>query len=367
MKYNWQKSGWPHFKYSLEKIEDILFAFAEETGHVTGLLKGMPKNEEIEAIINMMVSEAIKTSEIEGEFLSRHDVASSIRNKLGLDKIPQKIKDKKAQGAGELIFAVRNTFLQTLTKEMLFGWHTMLLNQNKRITVGKWRFHKEPMQVVSGAAGKEKIHFDAPPADRVPAEMKRFIHWFNDTAPGGKSEIKKALVRSAIAHLYFESVHPFEDGNGRIGRAIAEKALSQTMGRPVLLSLSQAIEADKKSYYAALETAQRDNEITAWIKYFVNIALAAQLHAGSLIDFTLKKTKFFDKHNENLNTRQLKAINKMFDAGPQGFHGGMTANKYISITKTSKASATRDLQVLADLKALLPQGGGRSTHYELNV
>src|SRR5690606_34607532 len=142
------------------------------------------------------------------------------------------------------------------TKEKLFEWHKMLMAGSKKIAVGKWRMHKEPMQVVSGALGKEKVHFEAPPSTKVPGEMMRFIQWFNDTTPGGKMEIKMAVIRSAVAHLYFETIHPFEDGNGRIGRAIAEKALSQTMGRPVLLSLSARIESDRKAYYNALEKAQ---------------------------------------------------------------------------------------------------------------
>jgi Fic family protein len=223
------------------------------------------------------------------------------------------------------------------------------------------------MQVISGTIGREKIHFEAPPSNSIQKEMTLFISWFNETAPGGKKEIRKAPVRSAIAHLYFESIHPFEDGNGRIGRAIAEKALSQTIGRPVLLSLSRTIEANKKAYYTALETAQRSNEITEWINYFVNTSLDAQQQASQLIEFTLQKTKFLDRFKDELNERQLKAVLKMVDAGQEGFEGGMTARKYISITKTSKATATRDLQALVDIGALAEVGGGRSSHYLLNI
>ena len=171
---------------------------------------------------------------------------------------------------------------------------------------------------------------------------------------------------ASFYHNEFQHIHPFEDGNGRIGRAIAEKALSQTIGRPVLLSLSQTIEADKKSYYSALEKGQRSNEITHWIIYFVNTVLRAQLQAKELIEFTLKKAKFFVRFKEQLNERQLKVVKKMLEE-PGGFKGGMTANKYISITKTSKATATRDLQILADLGALQVVGGGRSTHYILKM
>jgi Fic family protein len=367
MAYNWQLADWPTFSYRLDHVENDLFAFAEETGHISGLLKGMPEETQLEAIINIMVSEAIKTSEIEGEYLSREDVASSIRNKLGLNKTHDRIKDKMAQGVGELMVAVRQSYNEPLTEKTLFAWHEMLLNENTAIHVGGWRTHADAMQVVSGAIGKEKVHFEAPPSASVPDEMRDFIAWFNATAPGGKDELKKAPIRSAIAHLYFESIHPFEDGNGRIGRAIAEKALSQTIGRPVLLSLSRTIEADKKAYYDALKQAQRSNEISDWVGYFVSTVLAAQIQAKQLIDFILKKTKLFDRFKNSLNERQLKAVNRMFDAGPEGFKGGMTAQKYISITKASKATATRDLQALHELGILRIEGGGRSTHYFLDI
>lgn len=367
MIYNWEQPNWPKFEYNLQEIEDALFAFAEQTGHLSGVLKAMPEDTRIEAIIDTMVAEAIKTSEIEGEYLSRQDVASSIRNHLGLDTAAKPVKDKKAAGAGELMVNVRNSYDAPLTEEMLFTWHEMLLSQSRNISIGAWRHHEAPMQVISGAYGKEKIHFEAPPSSVVPKEMGQFIKWFNDTAPNGKKEIKKAPVRAAIAHLYFESIHPFEDGNGRIGRAIAEKALSQTIGRPVLLSLSRTIEADKKAYYLALEKAQRSNEITKWIIYFVDAVIKAQTQATQLIDFILKKASFFDRFKEHLNERQLKVIRKMLDAGVDGFEGGMTAKKYIAITKVSKATATRDLQALLEIGALITMGGGRSTHYALNI
>ncbi len=368
MHYNWQQKNWPNFIYTLHEVEDALFAFVQETGHTTGLLKAMPEDVRIESIINAMVTEAIKTSAIEGEYLSRQDVVSSIKNNLGINKKQERIKDKNAQGAGELMVAVRNTFAMPLTEEMLFSWHKMLLQKQSHISVGIWRSHQEPMQVISGTIGKENIHFEAPPSTRVAKEMKQFIQWFNDTAPGNTKEIKKAPVRAAIAHLYFESIHPFEDGNGRIGRAIAEKALSQTTGNPVLLSLSQTIEVNKKPYYQALETAQRSNEITAWIKYFVTTIVAAQVAAKELIHFTLHKTSFFDRYKSMLNERQLKVIGKMLQAGPQGFEGGMNATKYISITKTSKATATRDLQDLLEKNVLQKnEQGGRSTSYTLTI
>jgi Fic family protein len=367
MQYNWQRPDWPDFKYDLSKVFPLLISFSEATGHVTGMLKTLPANTQLETMIDTMIAEAIKTSEIEGERLSRRDVASSIRNNLGLSKKPEPVKDKLAGGAGQLMVDVQNTFNEPLTKEKLFRWHETLLSPVSTIKKGAWRIGKKPMQVVSGVIGKEKIHFEAPPSAVVAKEMKRFIQWFNDTSPEGPSPIKSAPVRAAVAHLYFESIHPFEDGNGRIGRAIAEKALSQTVGRPLLLSLSRKIEANRDVYYKALETAQKNNEITKWIEYFVHLCIDAQQQTVETINFILKKTQFFDRFKSLLNERQLKVINKMLDAGPDGFIGGMNAKKYISITKASKATATRDLQYLSEQGVLLSKAGGRSTHYVLNI
>ncbi len=366
MIYNWQQPDWPDFSYELQQVQDLLIAIAENMGQVSGMLHAMDDEIQKEAIIQMMVAEAMKTSEIEGEYLSRQDVISSIRNKMVLGSKPKPVKDKKSRGAGQLMVEVRKSYALPLTEQMLFAWHSLLLNHQNNINTGVWRTHTEPMQVVSGAIGREKIHFEAPPSNKVKKEMRQFMQWFNDTAPGGKKEISKAPVRAAIAHLYFESIHPFEDGNGRIGRAIAEKVFSQTIGRPVLMCLSQTIEADKKLYYKALENAQRSNEITEWITYFVHAIFKAQLKAKEMIAFTLKKTKFLDRFKEQLNARQLKVIERMLQE-PDGFRGGMTAKKYTSITKISKATATRDLQELTALGAIESIAGGRSTNYRLKL
>ncbi len=366
MTYNWQLSDWPHFKYDLAEIEDVLFAFAERVGRVGGLLDGLPEEDRNEAVIDIMVAEAIKTSEIEGEYLSRQDVMSSNKNNLGLGNALQS-HDKRAEGIAELMIDVRNSFAEKLSKEKLFAWHSMVMKGSNKVKAGKWRTHKEAMQVISGPIGREKIHFEAPPSKIVPIEMTAFIKWFNDTAPGGKNEIKKAVVRSAITHLYFETIHPFEDGNGRIGRVLSEKALSQGIGRPVLLSLSKTIETNKKDYYGALKEGQRSNEITAWIAYFANRVLSSQIQTEEEIDFTLRKTKFFDKFQDELNGRQLKAVKRMLDEGPKGFTGGMSAKKYMAICQTSKATATRDLQGLTERGIFSMIGGGRNARYEINV
>lgn len=367
--YNWQQPDWPLFKFRTEEVEDDLLLFSEKAGRVSGIIEALPEESRSETLIDIILTEAIKTSEIEGEYPNRKDVLSSIRKNLGLHGSVEHIKDKSAEGLGELMIAIRNTYKEPLTIETLFSWHTMLMRENKKINVGKWRSHEEPMQVVSGVIGKEKVHFEAPPSKIVAAEMNAFIAWFNDTAPGGNHEIKKAPIRAAIAHLYFESIHPFEDGNGRIGRAIAEKAISQTIGRPVILSLSRTIEANKNTYYTSLEKSQRSNEITPWIIYFIKITLDAQIEAEKQIQFTLEKEKFFGKYRDQLNERQLTVIKRILEEEPDGFEGGMNARKYMTITKTSKATATRDLQQLLEIGAFIPasERGGRSTSYQLSI
>lgn len=369
VRYNWEQKNWPRFRFSIEKLESVLLLFAEKTGLAFGVLEGLDTEGKENLVIDILLAEAIKTSAIEGEFPNRKDVLSSIRKNLGLHVSAGHIKDRSAAGLGEMMIDLRKTFREPLSAEKLFSWHSLLMSENSRVEVGKWRTHTEPMQVISGASGKEKIHFEAPPSARVPAEMKAFIEWFNATAPGGKKEIRQAPVRSAIVHLYFESIHPFEDGNGRIGRALAEKALSQTVGRPVLLSLSRSIEANRKLYYHSLEKAQRNNDISDWVAYFVQCCLDAQTEAVQQIEFTLKKAKFFDRFKPQLNERQWRVVKRMLEEGHPGFEGGMNARKYTGIAKTSKATATRDMQYLLEAGVFVKKGGagGRSTSYVLNI
>ncbi len=365
MIYNWQRPEWPNFSYSLENVEEMLFDYMSRVGQLEGYLEGLNREAQLEAVIQTMVAEAIKSSEIEGEYLEREDVKSSIRNNLGLNVPKDLVSDKRATGMAALLTDVRETFSEPLTKEKLFAWHSSLMMGADDVLVGSWRTHSESMQVISGALGKQKVHFEAPPSDAIPNEMKQFLQWFNDSSPSGRLPIKKPIIRSAIAHLYFESIHPFEDGNGRLGRCISEKALSQYVNRPILMSLSRGIEADKKAYYPHLEKAQKSNDITEWISYFVKTVLIAQGQTTQEVAFTLKKARFFDRFNEQLNERQLRAVQRILEEGPKGCEGGMNARKYIRITKTSKATATRDLQDLVGKGIFIPTGGGRSTRYEL--
>jgi len=215
--------------------------------------------------------------------------------------------------------------------------------------------------------GDVKIHYEAPPSQELPELLNNFFIWYKNFNQLNVGKVGQAMILSALSHLYFETLHPFEDGNGRIGRAIAEKVLAEQLEIPIYISLSKIIEANKKKYYSELKKAQRNVDVTDWILYFFDVLIKAQKDSKSLVLFTLKKVIFFDTLKEQLNERQLKAINKMLEHGENGFKGGMTAKKYGSINKISKATATRDLQHLLEIGAFVKIGAGRSIHYDINI
>ncbi len=358
--YNWQHKNWPEFKFEISSINNELMKFMLKAGELKGIISALPESISTETIIQLIVTEAIKTSEIEGALITRIDVMSSIRKNLGLH-VTQEPKDKNAIGLSQLLIDVRNTYKQPLTESKILEWHKLLMGNNKQIIAGRWRNGTEPMQVISGSAIAPKIHYEAPPSKTISKEMKRFIEWYN------KSEISSPIIKAAVAHLYFESIHPFEDGNGRIGRAIAEKALSQGFDYPIMFSISKSIEENRSAYYKELQHAQQRLEITKWVEWFASIIIIAQDDAEKTIQFTIKKMKFFDKYDKNLNERQRKVVNRMLEEGINGFKGGMNVKKYISITATSKATATRDLQELVELNLFVIKGAGRSTSYEIII
>ncbi|MDR0544114.1 MAG: DUF4172 domain-containing protein, partial [Odoribacteraceae bacterium] len=363
--YNWQLEKWAEFIYDEGIIKDNALKFAELSGEMFGIFKTFNSARQQGALLDMMVSEALKTSEIEGEMLSREDVRSSFIEKLGLTTTVINIKDRRAKNIALLMLEVRNNFRAKLTERMIKRWHGILFSEARYVRAGMYRAGKEPMQIISGAVGKEKVHFEAPPSESVPREMRNFVRWYNNFKTEGN--ILKVIIKTAVAHLYFESIHPFEDGNGRTGRALIEKCLSESLGRQIIMSISQTIEQDRKQYYAELAKAQRALQIDDWISYFSRLLIDAQKNALERLAFSLKKTQFFDQYKNAMNERQTKVINKMLEAGKEGFEGGMTAKKYISITRTTKATATRDLQELVRIGALKQNPAGRSTNYELKM
>lgn len=369
MRYNWQHEDWPNFTYTIsDDLQNLIYRYGLLASRLSGKLSQTINETKNDAVIDLMVSEAIKTSAIEGEHFDDADVRSSIRSQLGLSTNPKRIKDEKAESLAKLMIDARQTFHAPLSEQMLFEWHKLIISDpfaQKRMPVGQWR--TEIVQIVSGAIGAERIHFEAPPPESVPKEMTAFIAWFNTTNPTNGSTKISGPLRSALAHLYFESIHPFADGNGRIGRTLSEKALSQDLGSPVLLSLSNTIHAKRKKYYQELSFASTDGmDVTQWITYFVDVICLAQSDAEQKITHVLYKTNFFDKYDATFNDRQRKVIKKMFDAGPSGFKGGISARKYMTITGCSKATATRDLSDLLH-KGCIKQleGSGRSVSYVL--
>ena len=365
MKYNWQQKDWKQFSYDTNRLEEVIYEFSGKVGHSKGVLSVLTEEQHTQTLLDVLVSEAIKTSEIEGEYLSRKDVMSSVKKNIGVVYDTDASRDVRAMGIAEMVVEVHKSYKASLTEDIICEWHKMLFTKKTNIVIGQWRTHTEPMQIVSGTVGKETIHFEAPPSVEVPKEMLDFIKWFNDTAPRGTNEIKFAPIRAGIAHLYFESIHPFEDGNGRIGRAIAEKALLQTLGYPLLLSLSTTLEKNRNDYYSSLKAAQTSNEITCWLSFFTDTILSSLDASEVMINFTLKKAKLFDTYKGQINERQEKVIRKILDAGLDGYIGGMTTKKYMQITKVSKSTATRELQQLNELSIFKVIGKGRSTSYSL--
>ncbi len=247
----------------------------------------------------------------------------------------------------------------------VFRWHTWLVQGRTDLkAVGAYRTHDEPMQVVSGPIHAPKVHFEAPPSARVPEEMDAFLIWFNRTAPSAQNPLP-TLVRAGLAHLYFECIHPFEDGNGRIGRALSEKALAQGAGQPTLTALSLTIQRRRKAYYDQLEAANKTLDVDAWLSWFADTVLEAQAHTLRSIEFLLEKTKLFDRLRGQLNERQEKALVRMMAEGPGGFQGGLSAGKYMAITDAPAATATRDLGQLVEFGALRKTGQLKSTRYWL--
>lgn len=364
--WNWQQEDWPQFRYDSTKLDALEAEFLRQSGEVIGAIKHVSDDDRQQLTVELMGNEAFNTSEIEGEILNRDSLQSSIRRNFGLSTDNRKIPPAE-QGIAQMMVELYRQFDSPLNDDLLFHWHEMLMNGRRDIKdVGCYRTHDSAMQVVSGPLHAPKVHFEAPPSKSIPAEMKRFVQWFARTAPGGKTPLP-ILTRAGIAHLYFVCVHPFEDGNGRVGRAVAEKVISEGLGQATLIALSQTINRARRNYYETLESSNKHNEITAWLVYFAKTIIEAQAQAQSMVDFIIAKTKFYDRFRSQLNERQSKVIARMMREGPEGFEGGLSAEKYISMTGTSRATATRDLQDLTDQHALTRTGTLKGTRYHLRL
>jgi Fic family protein len=366
MAWNWQQPDWPNFSWKSARLALAEEQFLVGGGMFVGTVKHLGDEDRSQLTVEAISTEAVTTSQIEGEILDRASVQSSIQRQLGLEAQNRRVGPAE-RGISEMMVNLYQTFSAPLSHDMLFEWHRMLLGSRGGLAdIGRYRTSREPMQIISGPLGSPKIHFEAPPSAKVRSEMTRFITWFNRTARGGIAPLP-ALTRAGIAHLYFESIHPFADGNGRIGRALAEKSLAQILGRPSLITLAATILSRRAGYYAALEAANKNNEITDWLAWFAGATLEAQRRTIALMEFLIDKTRLFDRLQAQLNDRQQKALLRMFKEGPEGFKGGMSAGKYSTITGASPATTTRDLADLTDKGALIRQGERRHARYKLSV
>jgi Fic family protein len=333
MFWNWQLPEWPNFTYNKESIRGIERDFLIAAGGSIAYLKTVDRDEYSRFIVEILSIEGAESSKIEGEFLDRESLPS-----------------------------VYESFDEPLTHEVLWKWHAMLFPEGSSINdMGKYRTHSEPMQIVSNRMDNVHVFFEAPPSTCVHEEMTRFIDWFN-------CESKESiLAKAAIAHVYFESIHPFEDGNGRIGRVLSEKILSQGIKRPILIAISKTLEKRKKEYYANLERCNRTVAISSWVDFFSSIIVTAHKESMNLLYFIIEKSKMLSRLSDQLNDRQTKVLLRLFEEGPEGFKGGLSAQNYLSITKTARANATRDLSDLVEKGALKRTGELRHTRYWLNI
>lgn len=367
MKWNWQNPKWPEFTWDQQVLAQAERIFLEETGVTSGAALHLKAEDQEALAVELMTSGAMDTVKIEGGSLDRESVQSSIRRGLGL-KVDRKRSSPAEAGIAEMTVSNFQTYAEPLEHQLLYAWHGMVVGERFDLdTIGRYRDHTEPMQIVSGAGRMRHVHFEAPPAQRVPLEMERLVDWFNSTMPSANKTPIPLLVRAGIAHLWFESIHPFEDGNGRIGRAIAEKAIMQGLLKPIVTILSTTLLRRRKEYYQALEKASVSLEITDWLLWFSGAAIEAGRYSLSQVEFLIAKTKLFDSLRGQLNSRQEKALVRMFAAGIDGFLGGLSAKNYATITGGASATVTRDLADLVAKGALVKTGERKATRYHLNI
>lgn len=366
MNWNWQQPDWPRLRWSQARLAKAEEQFLVGGGVILGAVSHLGEESRDRLIVESMGEEAVTSSEIEGEVLDRASVQSSIRRRLGLATDRRRASPAE-QGMADMAVDVYRSFAVPLDEQTLWSWHGMVMQGRRDLRdVGRYRTHADPMQIVSGSIDAPTVHFEAPPSGDVPAHMAAFLDWYERTGPRGSDPLP-VLTRAGTAHLYFESIHPFEDGNGRVGRAVAEKALAQGLGAPTLTALAATILARRRSYYDQLAASSKSNEITEWLAWFAGITLEAQHRTRAQVEFIIDSTKLLDRLRDELNERQLAVLLRVLRQGPEGFKGGLSAGNYQSIAKTSPATATRDLADLVEKGALTRTGERRHARYHLTI
>jgi len=364
MPYIHELTDWPNLKWDDSKLSLLLAEVRHRQGRLLGRMEGLGFRLRAEATLTTLTSDVIKSSAIEGERLDAEEVRSSIARRLGMDFGATKAAGRNVEGVVEMMLDATQKFAEPLTAERLFAWHASLFPTGRsgmhKITVGAWRPPEAgAMQVVSGPIGKERVHFEAPTADRLELEMKQFLEWFSQDAS------IDPVLKSGIAHYWFVTIHPFEDGNGRIGRAIMDMALARAEGASDrFYSMSAQIESERKEYYLRLEGGQRgDTDITSWLEWFLECLGRAIAGAEDALSSVLRAAKTWERINEGpVNDRQRTVINRLLE----GFEGKLTTSKYAKLAKCSSDTALRDVKALVDRGVLIQdEGGGRNTSYHL--
>ncbi len=362
-KYIYQYKSWPNFTWDEKKIQVILGKLRHLQGKIFGQINALGFSIKEETMLSTLTLDVVKSSEIEGQFLNYEQVRSSIARKLGIEYAGMIYPDRNVEGVVDMLLDATQNHEKPLNEERLFAWHAALFPTKRsglyEIDVACYR--KDEMQIVSGAMGREKVHYQAVPVNQVKFEMNRFLEWFNNDAD------IDMVIKSAIAHFWFIIIHPFDDGNGRIARAISDLLLARSENSSLrFYSLSKQMLQERKVYYETLQKVQcNDSDITEWIVWFLNCLYNALKNAEKTIEKALHKAEFWDKHkNTELNSRQRLMLNKLFD----GFNGKLKTSKWAKITKCSQDTALRDIKDLIE-KGILRQekSGGRSTNYELTI
>lgn len=365
IKYTHQLSKWPDFTWNNEVILPILSNVRHKQGRLKGYMEVLGFSFRNETTLQTLTLDVLKSTEIEGEILNPEQVRSSIARRLGMDIAGLVSSDRNVEGVVDMMLDATQNYNKALNKDRLFDWHSALFPTGRssahKIVVGNWRDSKKgPMQVVSGAMGKEKVHYEAPEATRLKKEMKLFLDWFNS------NNSLDAVLKSAIAHLWFVTIHPFDDGNGRIARAIADMQLAKADGDQYrFYSMSAQIRLERNTYYDILERTQKGKlDITEWLEWFLYCLDRALNATDAVLKHVLDKTKFWDKHAQtSINERQRLLINKLFD----DFTGKLTSSKWAKIAKCSPDTALRDINDLINKDILQKESaGGRSTGYVIN-
>ena len=363
----WHRAGWPRFTWNSASLAAPLAAARRVQGEFAGMAKLMDPSLDLHAQLEVLATEGVATSAIEGEKFEPAILRSSLARRLGLPTTGLPVPPRSVEGLVDVLLDATWHYQEPLTLARLCSWQAALFPSGRSglhvIRVGTLR-GTDPMQIVSGPIGREKVHYAAPPHNRLTRDMDRFLAWFN--APPADLD---GLLRTGLAHAWFEIIHPFEDGNGRVGRALLDRALAQDEQRSVrLYSMSARIMAVRDDYYEALaELSRNDLDVTNWLMWFLTQFTMAARASELIIQHVLRKARFWMRYApHSLNDRQRKALNAMLDA-PAGYIGGMTNRKYANLTKSSAPTAQRDLAELVELGCLAPAGAGRSARYELVV